>query len=93
MSTATKNSARLNFRLPSELKQLIEVAAAQLGQSVSEFAASSLAHCAHDVIQQHDRTVLSNRDREVFIAMLDDVDARPNKALAGAARKYREQVD
>lgn len=92
MSTATKNDARLNFRLPGELKRLIELAAVQSGQSVSEFAVSSLTHRAHDVIQRHDRTLLSNRDRDIFTAMLDDVDAKPNAALTAAARKYREQA-
>jgi uncharacterized protein (DUF1778 family) len=38
MSTGIKNDARLNFRLPNELKQVIEQAAAYLGQTVSEFA-------------------------------------------------------
>jgi uncharacterized protein (DUF1778 family) len=37
MSTTARNDARLNFRLPAELKALIEQAAA-LGQSVSDFA-------------------------------------------------------
>ena len=41
MSTV-KSDARLNFRLPVELKATIERAAAQLGQSVSDFAVSTL---------------------------------------------------
>ena len=35
---ATKNEARLNVRLPAELKRTIEEAAAQLGQTVSDLA-------------------------------------------------------
>ena len=39
MSThAASNDARLNFRLPTALKQTIEEAAARTGQSVSDFA-------------------------------------------------------
>ena len=34
--------ARLNFRIPSELKEVIEEAAAALGQSVSDFSVSTL---------------------------------------------------
>ena len=34
--------ARLNFRLPADLKEVIEEAAASLGQSVSEFAVRTL---------------------------------------------------
>ena len=37
-----KNDARLNFRINSELKKTIEDAAAQTGQTVSDFAVSTL---------------------------------------------------
>jgi uncharacterized protein (DUF1778 family) len=85
------NDARINFRLPASLKQTIERAAALTGQSVSEFAVSTLVRSARDVIHEHDRTELSNRDRDLFIALLDDADARPNKALAAAARRYKRR--
>lgn len=42
MSTHSRSDARLNFRLPNELKIVIEQAAGYLGQSVSEFAVSTL---------------------------------------------------
>jgi hypothetical protein len=35
-------------------------------------------------------TELSNRDRDIFIALLADAEARPNKALAAAARTYKK---
>ncbi len=38
----TKSDARINVRLPSELKQTIEYAAATLGQTVSEFTISTV---------------------------------------------------
>ncbi len=93
MASGTTNDASLNFRLPSELKQVIEQAAGHLGQTVSEFAASTLVRSAHEVIEQHDRTELSNRDRDIFLAMLDDADAEPNEALAAAAEKYKQRID
>lgn len=91
MSTV-KNDARLNFRLPEELKATIEKAAARLGQSVSDFAVSTLVRTAREVIREHDVTELSNRDRDVFVAILDDADARPNEALASAAERYKEEI-
>ncbi len=91
MSTHTPaNDARLNFRLSPELKQTIEEAAARMGQSVSEFAVSTLVGTARSVIEQDSRTRLSRKDRDVFLALLDDNDARPNQALAAAARKYKK---
>ena len=85
------NDARLNFRLPSELKQIIEQAAAHTGQTVSDYAVSILVQNARRVIEEHDRTVLTLRDREAFIKLLDDATAKPNRALAAAARKYKRQ--
>ena len=88
------NDARLNFRLPSELKQIIEQAAAHTGQTVSDYAVSILVQNARRVIEEHDRTELTLRDREAFIKLLDDATAKPNRALAAAARKYkRDRAD
>ncbi len=88
------NDARLNFRLPSELKQIIEQAAAHTGQTVSDFAVSTLVQNARRLIEEHDRTELTQRDRDAFIKLLDDEKAKPNRALAAAARKYkRRQAD
>jgi uncharacterized protein (DUF1778 family) len=90
-SHALANDARLNFRLPTELKQTIEEAAARIGQSVSDFAVSTLVRTARDVIEQETFTRLSNRDRDVFTALLDDKDVRPNPSLMAAARKYKNR--
>ena len=82
--------SRLNFRLPSELKEVIEEAAAALGQSVSEFAVGTLVQQAREVVHQKRVTVLSNRDRDRFLALLDDTEVRPNAALIKAAKRYKE---
>ena len=86
-----KSNASLNLRLHHELKDLIEQAASELGQSVTEFAVSSLVRDAREVIQQSQRTRLTNRDRAIFLKLLDQADARPNKALKAAARRYKQR--
>ena len=91
MATGARD-ARLNFRLPSDLKEVIEEAAASLGQSVSDFAVSTLIQHARSVIEQQHVTTLSNRDRDRFIALLDDADARPNAALVNAAKRYKKNL-
>ena len=88
MTTATRNDARINVRISSELKQTIERAAAALGQSVSEFAISTVVREARQVLQDAQVTHLSNRDRDQFLKALDSVDAQPNAALKAAARRY-----
>lgn len=90
MATADKFEARLNFRLPQHLKKLIERAAAQTGQTVSDFAVSTLTANARAVLQQDQITELSIRDRDLFLAMLDDTGSKPSRALVAAVKKYRK---
>ena len=83
---------RLNFRLPADLKEVIEEAAASLGQSVTDFAVTTLVQQARSVIEQQNLTRLSDRDRDCFIALLDNAEARPNAALAKAAKRYKKSL-
>jgi uncharacterized protein (DUF1778 family) len=87
MSTLT-NEARLNFRLPVDIKIVIEQAAAATGQSVSDFAVSTLARAAREVIRDQQVTELTERDRDRFLALLDDPRVKPNPALKTAAARY-----
>jgi len=88
----SKRTARLNFRLPADLKETIEEAAAQLGQSVSDFAVGTLAQTARNVIHQRNVTMLSRRDWEIFAKLIDDASAKPNAALIAAARRYKSKA-
>lgn len=88
MAPTIKNNARINVRLPSDLKQTIEDAATALGQTVSEFAVSTVVREARRVLQNAQITRLSNRDRDRFLEALDSADAKPNAALKAAARRY-----
>lgn len=88
MATVSRNEARINVRLSKELKQTIEEAASALGQTVTEFAISTVVREARQVLQDVQTTRLSNRDRDNFLKALDSVDAKPNAALKAAARRY-----
>ncbi len=88
MATVARNDARINVRLPSELKQTIEEAASALGQTVSEFAIATVVREARQVLHNVQITQLSNRDRDRFLEALDAADAKPNAALKAAARRY-----
>ena len=89
---ATKHIARLNIRLDPEIKRTIEEAAAHMGQTVSDFATSALVQVARKVIQEQNVTRLSERDRQLFAAMLADESSKPNAALVGASKRYKKQV-
>ena len=85
-----KSDARLDFRLNRRVKEVIEQAAAVSGQSVSDFAVSALYRTAKEILEREQTTRLSNRDRDVFLALLDS-DAKPNDALKRAAKKYKSR--
>lgn len=89
MSNIADNSSGIDFRLPAELKDVVERAAALRGQSLGDFAVSTVVENAHRVIQQHHVTELSDRDRDLFLALLDD-NAEPSGALMASAEIYKE---
>jgi len=43
-------------------------------------------------VEHRDVTRLSDRDRDRFMALLDDVDSRPNAALTKAAESYGKHL-
>jgi uncharacterized protein (DUF1778 family) len=91
MPTA-KSDARINFRLSSELKQTIEDAAAEMGQSVSDFAVSTLVSTARKILRDQQITRLTDRDQQLFLAVIDGESSQPNDALVKAARRYKKQI-
>lgn len=91
--TATKKSAavpsaRLEMKLNQQTKDLIERAAAISGLSLADYAVSNLVQAAMQTIERHERLILSERDRDQFLAALDRP-AKPLPALEKAARNYR----
>jgi len=76
--------------LSKKNKRMIEQAAAISGQSLSDFAVTSLVRAAQEKINEETATILSNRDRDIFLKMLES-DARPNEALRAAAKRYRDR--
>ena len=95
MATATNSNApardaRLDFRLQSEHKRLIEQAAVASGQTVSEFALSRVLDAARETVERATTTQLNRRDREAFLALISE-DSEPNEALQAAAERYRRR--
>lgn len=91
MQTTNEKPARLNFRLPPEIKDRIEKAAIVSGLTVTDFAISTLASRADEVLERHHVRVLSDRDRDIFLAMLDR-DDEPNEALKKGFAEYQEYL-
>ncbi|HEU0055453.1 MAG TPA: DUF1778 domain-containing protein [Longimicrobium sp.] len=88
---AEEAGARLSFRVNPALKSLIERAALYSGETVTSYAVSTLADAARRVVREHEMTMLSDRDRDLFLDLLDNPPP-PNEALRRAAASYRERI-
>ena len=71
------------------VEERIEQAAVVSGLTVTDFTISVLANSADEVLERHSTRTLSNRDRDLFLQMLDNP-SKPNKALRNAAERYTE---
>lgn len=90
MASTNPGEAHLNFVLPPEVKATIEGAAAILGQSVDDFAISTLLEKSRTVLEGWSTKPLSDRDRDRLFAHLDDESRQPNAKLAAAAEEYKK---
>lgn len=91
MSSANSET-QINFRLTLSQKEIIEDAATEMGQTVSDFAVATLIQAARKVLNDQHVTLLSERDRKVFAAIVDDETAQPNDAILKAVERYGKQV-
>jgi uncharacterized protein (DUF1778 family) len=91
-ATITRSrQARIDFRTTPEVKSLIERAAAINGKSVSEFISSTVSATSREIIQQNELRVLTDRDRDILLSLLD-APAAPNGALRSAASSFHKAV-
>lgn len=90
MSTATPIT-RLDVRMASDRKDLIEQAAGLLGQTISAFTVSTLVREASDVVERFGTVSLSDRDRDAFLAALDNP-PKPNARLKRAFKAHDKLV-
>ncbi len=83
--------ARLNIRLPLHVKERIEQAAMVSGVSLTDFTIANLSESANEILERHHFRKLSNRDRDIFLAMLD-ADDEPNEKLIEAFKIHDELI-
>ncbi|HQZ94793.1 MAG TPA: DUF1778 domain-containing protein [Pyrinomonadaceae bacterium] len=91
MQATETTTSRLSIRLPQHIKDEIEEAALVSGVSVTDFTISSLAISAEQVLERHRLRRLTNRDRDIFLAMLDS-DTEPNEKLIDAFKAMKELI-
>ncbi|MCK5798126.1 MAG: DUF1778 domain-containing protein [Deltaproteobacteria bacterium] len=80
MAHAQTKEERIDLRTSREVKDLIQRAADLIGTTMSAF----ILHCSYDAareaLAQQASVVVSDRDRDLFLRLLDDPPA-PNDAL------------
>lgn len=81
--------SRLSCRVSTRIKEQAEIAAAILGQSITDFTEEALADKSRLVIEQHDRIRLSERDFAAFVDAINNP-AAPTDELKNAMSEYRE---
>lgn len=89
-SSRSRKPERLEARITSAQKRLIERAAELRGTTVTEFVVASAQQAAADTIKDFEVLTLHDEARQVFIdALLNP--PRPNEALRAAAKRYKAQ--
>ena len=86
------SEARFDTRLPKQQKEFFERAAVLGGyRSLTEFVIHSVQDKARQIIEEHDKVLTSEKDKEIFFnALLSE--SEPNEALETAAKKYRDAL-
>ncbi|NET38105.1 MAG: DUF1778 domain-containing protein [Cyanothece sp. SIO1E1] len=90
MSSTKAKESRIEIRVSQEDKKLLEQAASLQGLSLSQYMLSTALDIAKEKIATHEKMVLSNRDRDLFIALIDNPPA-PCKALKSAVHRYNQK--
>jgi uncharacterized protein (DUF1778 family) len=88
---AKTRAARLEARVTTDQKALLQQAAALSGRTLSEFVVASAHEAATRVIQDHETIRLSRAEQVAFVNALLKPRA-PTVRLRKAAAKYRQQM-
>lgn len=81
----------MHFRLPKAVKERVEKAAIASGQTLTDFAVSVLASSADEVLERQYTAILSDRDRDRLLALLD-ADDKPGDALRRASKIHKKLI-
>jgi uncharacterized protein (DUF1778 family) len=91
MAKSQTIEARIDFRISLEAKLQIERAAAASGRTLTDFAKEALTQKAKAVLDEQEVVQLSDRDRDIFLRLLDS-DPAPNAALEAALEHHRRLI-
>lgn len=88
--TSKAKDSRIDLRVTQEQKELLERAASLKGVSLSAYTLFYVLPAAKQEVDSHERLVLSNRDRDLFMSVMENPPALKGK-LKSAIRKYTQK--
>jgi len=92
MDTATENkNERINLRVKSSAKQLIDLAAGFEGKTTSHFILTSALKRAEQTIQEHQMMTLNTKNSRTFFDALASP-VRFNQKLTEAFEEYDKRI-
>src|SRR4029077_17769284 len=86
------NTERVDFRATPDIKQLIEHAASIMGMDVSSYLRATVVPAAQQVVEGFETRVLTDRDRDRFLMLLDKP-GKANEKLKAASKNFRSAVE
>jgi uncharacterized protein (DUF1778 family) len=84
---STARDSRLEVRLTSEEKAIIERAAALIGSNTTDFVRSTMLTAAREAVRTHEVIKLTEEGSRVFVEALIDP-PEPNEHLRTLAREF-----
>ena len=88
---AKARAARLEARVTTDQKALLQHAATLSGRTLSEFVVASAQEAAAKLIQEHETIRLTRKEQIAFVTALLNPSA-PSARLRKAAARYRQQM-
>lgn len=82
-----RKNSRLDLRLSSDIKDLLQKAASVAGLDVSSFTLFAAIEKADEVLARHHSRILSDRDRDRLFDILEE--EQPNPKLLMAIQQYK----
>ena len=87
-----EKAERVHCRVTPQNKAILKKAAALSGQDLTSFITAATVERAIEVIEKHERIVLSQKDAEFFLATLENPPEPSDKLKAAAAEYKRKYV-
>ncbi|MEA5602926.1 DUF1778 domain-containing protein [Nostoc sp. UHCC 0252] len=89
---SSAKDCRIDLRVTQEQKELLERAASLKGISLSAYTLFHILPVAKQDIDANEKLVLSNRDRDLFMSVMENPPELKGK-LKSAIHKYRQKYD